>query len=63
MSTCSGVRLALKRDTTSPATENTCSTGVEVAVMDKYFLTNPATLGNLHLFIFHQSNLVATAAV
>ena len=39
MSSCSGVRLALKRDSTSPFTENTHYAGVEVAVKDKYSLT------------------------
>ena len=45
MSTCSGVRLALNRDTTSPATENTLSAGVEVAVIAEYFSANPASVG------------------
>ena len=45
MSTCSGVGLALNRDTISPATENTLSAGVEVAVMAKYFSANPASVG------------------
>ena len=44
MSTCSGVRLALNHDTISPATENTLSAGVEVAVMAKYFSANPASV-------------------
>ena len=33
MFTCSGVRLALRRDTISPATENNLSAGVDVAVI------------------------------
>ena len=55
MSTCSGVRLALKRDTISPATENTRLAGLEVAMIAKYFLANTANVGNLHAFTFHHS--------
>ena len=37
--------IALNHDTVSPATDNTVSAGVEVAMMAKYFSTNPASVG------------------
>ena len=53
--TCSGLRLALRRDTISPTTESTRSAGVDVAVMARYFLDSLANKGNLCPLTFHQS--------
>ena len=51
---CSGLRLALRRDAISPATENTRSAGVDIAVMARYFLASLADKGNLCPLTFHQ---------
>ena len=40
---------------TSPATENTRSAGVDVAVMARYFLASLANKGNLCSLTFHHS--------
>ena len=61
------LRLAVRRDTISPATEKTRSAGVDVAVMARYFLGSLANKGNLCPLTFHQSigemNVEETAPV
>jgi len=46
MLTFSGFKLALLLLTISPATENTCSTGTEVAGMQRYLFASFAKVGN-----------------